>query len=46
MEIARSDSHFEVELDMQIDLDSLSAETAPLHRLVRDMAAAVRRRNG
>jgi hypothetical protein len=31
-----SDSRFEVELVMPIDLDKLPADTALLHRLVRD----------
>ena len=31
---------------MQLDLDNLPSDTALLHRLVRDMAAAVEHRDG
>jgi transposase len=35
-----------VELDMRLDLENLPTDTVVLHRLVRDMAAVVERRDG
>src|SRR6516165_4925277 len=45
-EVAGSNQRVQVRFVMQLDLDNLPSDTELLHRLVRDMAAVVERRDG
>jgi transposase len=45
-EVAGSNQRVRVRFVMQLDLDNLPSDTTLLHRLVRDMAAVVERRDG
>src|SRR2546425_236656 len=45
-EVAGSNQRVRVRFIMQLDLDNLPSDTVLLHRLVRDMASVVERRDG